>query len=127
MVLGFPTVLIKEHLMNDSQEVFPFGLSDKGKLKNHEDRSIFNPDGTPFLVDFGPTVLKSGPVVPTQPVVAPDPKAESAPAPVYSKEDTTPETSSSETPSEETKTPVQPGATGGTTKSKGTGTSKPTS
>lgn len=109
-----------------SKEVFPFGLSDKAELKTSGDPNIFNPDGTPHLVDFSPRITPQ-PVTPTQPVAAADPKEESAQEPVYSTEDATQTPPSSETSADEPKQPVQPDATVVTTKSKASGASKQTS
>lgn len=109
-----------------SKEIFPFGLSDKEELKSSGDVSIFHPDGTPHLVDFSPRVTPQ-PVAPTQPVVAADPKGESAPEPVYSQGDATKDPENSGTPSEGPTQPVQPDATEATTPSKTGASSKPTS
>jgi hypothetical protein len=110
-----------------SQQLFPFGLSDKTELKDSGERSIFHKDGTPHLVDFSPRAVPSPPVQPTQPVVAQDPKDEPAQEPASSTEAPTPTDPSTQTTSAAAKQPAQPGATGGTTKAKATETSKPAS
>ena len=109
-----------------SEEIFPFGLSDKSELKKGGDPSIFHKDGTPHFVDFSPRVTPQ-PSAPAQPAVQQDPKEGSAQAPAPSQEGATSQSPSSETPADDPKQPAQPDATGGTTKSKASGTSKQTS
>jgi hypothetical protein len=111
-----------------SKELFPFGISDKEELKKSGDVSFFLNDGTPHLVDFSPRVVPSPtPAAPVQPVVAADPKEGSAQEPAYSTGDATQNPPSSEKPDVDPKAPVQPDATGATTKSKESATSKQTS